>query len=253
MSGSTFPPPGPTSLATIIPAYVYQQYSDDDNIQAFNSAFNYLAQCFYNWTLYTKLPIYTDASISGPLLDWTAGGIYGLLRPVLVFGTLTGVGPLNTWELNTIQLNTGDVVGSATSVLVNDDIFKRLITWRFFKGDGQKFTISWLKRRIMRFLIGVAGAAPNIDETYPVSITFGVNHTVLIVITLSTDYPISLATAKTFQAAVSSGVLNLPFQYTFEVSIVNLLPNSGVGEIPALIFTHPANFTAFPFGLGGPP
>lgn len=250
---SAFPPLGPTSLQAIIPAYVYQQYSDDDNIQAFNSAFNYLAQCFYNWTVYTKLPIYTDASISGDLLDWVAAGIYGLRRPTLVFGSARGVGPLNTWELNTIVLNDGDVVGVAVSVLVNDDIFKRMITWRFFKGDGQKFTISWLKRRIMRFLIGTAGAAPNVADTYPVSVVFGVDDTVIVTITLTTAYPITFAVAQALQAALDSDVLNLPFQYTFQVEIVNLIPDSGVGDIPALIFTEPNNAMAFPFGLGGPP
>ena len=64
---------------------------------------------------------------------------------------------------------------------------------------------------------------------------------------------ITFAVAQTFQAAVSSNVLNLPFQFKFQVEIVNQLPDTGIGDVPALIFTQPANFTAFPFGLGGSP
>src|ERR1035437_1654445 len=103
MSG-TFPPIGPTSLQKILPAYVYQQYSDDDNIQAFNSAFNGVAQNYLDWFNSINLPIYTGSQIAGPLLDWVAEGIYGLRRPALPYGQTSSIGLIGSWMPNTIEI-----------------------------------------------------------------------------------------------------------------------------------------------------
>ena len=40
---------------------------------------------------------------------------------------------------------------------VTDDVFKRILTWHFYKGDGKNFSVRWLKRRIWRFLQGANG------------------------------------------------------------------------------------------------
>jgi hypothetical protein len=81
--GATFPPDGVTGLTKNLPSYVYQEYSDDDSIQGFVLAQNQIQQAFLNWFNSLNLPIYTKDPISGPLLDWVAGGLYGFLRPVL--------------------------------------------------------------------------------------------------------------------------------------------------------------------------
>jgi hypothetical protein len=223
----TFPPSGPTSLAKIIPAYVYQQYSDDENIQAFNTAFNGAAQSYLDWFTSINLPIYTSPTISGPLLDWVAQGIYGLARPALPYGQIFGIGPLNTWMPATILVNSFQTTGVISNFTTTDDIFKRIITWYFFKGDGQQFSVGWLKRRIMRFLIGAAGTAPNIDNTYPVSVVFS-GGAVAITVTLTADDGITQANAQIFQAAVISGAIALPFQYSFSVTIVNNIGPTGL-------------------------
>ena len=77
----TFPPSEPTSLQQIIPAYLYQEYQDDPDLQAFWAAYNTLAQQYVNWFLQIGLPIYTGPLIVGPLLDWIAQGLYGIARP----------------------------------------------------------------------------------------------------------------------------------------------------------------------------
>lgn len=233
MSGFVFPPGAPTCLQGIIPAYVYQQYSDDANIQAFNSSYNAYAQVYLNWFNTIELPIYTG--LSGSLLDWVANGVYGIYRPSLPYGIVQAVGPLATWEPGTYLLASYTTTGQVQDFTTTDDIFKRIITWYFFKGDGQNFSVTWLKRRIMRFLIGINGVAPNIDNTYPISVAFGVSNSVSIQITLTTDYPITLATAQVFQAAVASGAVSLPFQFTFSVSIVNQLSSTGLFDAGGIL------------------
>ena len=235
MSGS-FPPAGPTCLTRQILAYVYKQYEDDDNIQAFFSSFNALAQNYLDFFVDINLPIYTGLSDS--LLDWVAQGLYGISRPVLPYGKVTGTGLINTWKLNTILVNAYTISGSINLFTTTDDIFKRIITWWFFKGDGQVYSITWLKRRIMRFLIGINGAAPNIDNTDPISVVCSGGGVIAITITLTDAAGIPLLTAQIFEAAVASGAICLPFQYSFTVSIINAITglyNDGgaLGVFPA--------------------
>ena len=228
-------PFGPGVLTGILPAYVFKQYEDDDNIQAFFAAFNALAQQYQDWFVNINLPIYTG--LSGALLDWVAQGLYGIVRPNLSWGQTQGVGPLNTWLLNTIPLNSFQMVGVINDFTASDDIFKRIITWFFFKGDGQVYSTTWLKRRIMRFLIGISGVAPNIDNTYPISVVYNGLGLVTITITLTTASGIALAIAQIFQAAAASGAISLPFQYSFNIIIINnvgatgLVNNGGVLQI----------------------
>lgn len=242
-SGS-FPPAGPTTVTKVIPSYLYQEYADDDDVQAFFRAFNELAQSGgVDWFVYTNLPIYTG--LTGSLLDFVAAGLYGMLRPALPTGMTKTEGPLNTWELNSIPLNAIVKTGNETYVAASDDIFKRVLTWHFYKGDGKVFNIRWLKRRVMRFLEGANGISFNVDETYRVSVTFGAGNVANINLPsgrrtalggafpnrfrLNTTRPNQLSTsyspfpasplAAVFKAAVDSGALELPFQYTWVVNI----------------------------------
>lgn len=203
-----------TGLAGIIPAYVYQEYSDDENVQAFFQAYNILAQGYLDYMNDLNLPVYTG--LAGALLDWVALGLYGLKRPVLAsvqFGGL--IGPFNTYQLNEIPINSN--IGLSTSQVfpVTDDIFKRIITWDFYKGDGTVFSVTWLKRRVMRFLAGASGTDYT-GSAAQVSVQFTGTSTINIKISAGT---VPLTLAPVLQAAVLSGTVQLPFQYTFNVLV----------------------------------
>lgn len=135
-------------LSQTIPSYLYQEYSDDVDLQAFVSAYNQMTQQYVTWFNTIGLPIYTG--LSGPLLDWVCNGLYGYYRP-----TLQGQ-------------------------LVSDDIFQRCLTWQFYKGDGTTFSIEWLKRRVVRFLTGANGTDPGVQQEWQVSVTFGPPNLVFI-------------------------------------------------------------------------
>jgi hypothetical protein len=223
---STFPPLAQTVLPHILPAYVFQQYSDDDNIQALDSSFNGIAQQYHNWLVNANLPVYTK--LSGSLLDWMAAGLYGITRPSLPYGSVTAIGPFATTPYNTLPYAGYQTLGVISQFTTTDDIFKRIITWYFFKGDGQVYSTIWLKRRVMRFLIGTSGTAPNIDNTYPISIFHDGGGAFTITITLTPTAGIVLSNAQIFQAAVQSRAVCLPFQYSFTVDIVNDLGPTGL-------------------------
>ena len=97
----------------------------------------------------------------------------------------------------------------------------------------------------MRFLVGANGTAPNIDQTYQVSVTFGVGNQVNITLVtgerrvtggalfnafapntvpfnaLETTFePLApLPNAAILKEAIDSGVLELPFQFTYVVTV----------------------------------
>lgn len=240
-----FPVNAPASVQGTIASYLYEEYNDDDNLQAFVNAFNEMAQTYVDWFNQINLPIYTRPYINGPLLDWVATGLYGLSRPALPSGFDRTIGPLNTWPPNSIPLNTLKKINNQTFYATTDDIYKRILTWLFYKGDGKYFSIRWLKRRVVRFLNGVNGTAPNVDQTYQISVGFGKGSICYINIlgssrqvtggallnrfTLNSVRPNQLNTtyfnipispfALVLKAAIDSGVCELPFQYTFVVSV----------------------------------
>lgn len=228
-----------------IPSYLYVQYNDDDDLQAFVAAYNELAQEVISWFVNINLPIYTGPLIIRELLDWVAEGLYGIKRPTLPSGLNRDLGPLNTYMMNVLPPNGRRTISPSEVFATTDEIFKRIITWNFYKGDGRTFNVRWLKRRVMRFLTGVNGTDPGIADTYPISVTFGANHEVTIHIlpgirtvtggaipnvpTLNSVRPNQLDTsftefdtfeyAQAFKAAVDAGALQLPFQYTWNVVI----------------------------------
>ena len=176
----TFPPSGPTTLTSLgapgetvwMGSYLYQEYADDDNLQAFVAAFNSIANEFVAFFATIMLPVYTNPLIVGALLDWVAEGIYGMTRPALSSGKNLDIGPLNTWGYNKLGFNVRKLVGPRNITVTSDDVFKRIMTWNFYKGDGDVFNVRWLKRRIKRFLTGPNGTAPNVDQTYQISVTY---------------------------------------------------------------------------------
>jgi hypothetical protein len=213
------------TLQKTIPSYLYQQYSDDEDLQAFVASYNAITQQYINTFNGLNLPIYTQ--LSGALLDWVGQGVYGYPRPSLPGTAATSIGPLDTYSPNAqVPLNT-QTTTPGTIYITSDDVYQRLLTWHFYKGDGKVFSINWLKRRIMRFMLGTNGTAPNIPYTYQINVTFGSGNVVNIT---CPTYPM----APFLAAAIASGAAEMPFQWqwTFTVSgpvggYVPWLNNSG--------------------------
>ena len=240
-------------LSAIIPAYVYSEYQDDDDILAFNIAFNTLAQSLYSQLLGMNLPLYPNLTLN--LLDWVASNLYGYPRPTIATGSTLVSGAFNTYGYNDPPAF-GDIIylSQGTITTVTDDIYIRCIAWHHFKGDGKQMTLEWLKRRIVRFVWGQGSPATgnyftnwDFDAALlnNVSITFGVYPDVNINFVRGTQsnlkaskydgfafntYPFNYvsstfvtsvipALASTFAAAVECGVLEMPFERNF---IVNL-------------------------------
>lgn len=237
--------PNSPGLTEVIPSYLYWQYNDDSNLQAFVDAYNTLAQQYVNWFNVIGLPVYTGGLIAGSLLDWIGQGLYGMARPVLPALGSSMIGPFNTWAIDSLAFNTIKAIGPSEFYATTDDIYRRVLTWHLLKGDGKTFNIRWLKRRVMRFLTGVNGTNPNIDQTYQISISFGAGNQVNIIIlsgvrtvtggAVLNDFALntqpfntvnstfeqfpSLAMAPIFKSAVDNGVLELPFQFDWVVTI----------------------------------
>ena len=234
-----------SALTKIFPAYPYAEYLPDDDIEAFFISYNELAQYYLDWFNQVPLSVYTNSQINGLLLDWIAQGIYNTIRPTLASNQTIDIGSLNTFALNTHPLNYFDRLTPTTFYNTTDDIFKRILTWNFYKGDGFTFNIEWLKRRVLRFLIGANGIDPGMDQTYQISVSFSgtqcninilngiisleksstLNSWALNTIPLNYDktqitYYTPLEFANILISALNAGVLNLPFQFTYSVAII---------------------------------
>lgn len=204
----------PQTLQQTILAYLYEQYADDADLQAFVDAYNSLTQGYLDWFNQNNLAIYTG--LSGYLLDWVGSGLYGYPRPVLTSGTSRRRGPFNTAPYDTLLFNGQKVVASQNVVVTTDDIYKRCLTWNFYKGDGFYFTTQWLKRRVVRFLVGAAGTSPPIDQTYEVSVTHTSPTDINIAVTDPSRFDPNVLSALT--EGILSGALGLPFQFQFTVT-----------------------------------
>lgn len=240
-----FPPAGPTTLTQTIPSYLYQEYNDDEDLQAFVDAYNDMAQTYVTWFATVQLPVYTGQPIAGPLLDWVAAGLYGMYRPNITSGISSYEGPLNTFVFNVLEFNQQLTVIPPTSQPATDDVFKRIMTWVLYLGDGKQFNVRWLKRRIARFLNGYDGTDVGTDDTDRISVTFGLNNQVNItiesgrntiqsssvmngfalnttpfndIVTTHTPYP-PLPMADTFKEAMDANLLPVPFQFSYIVTV----------------------------------
>lgn len=199
-------------LESVAPSYLYQQYKDDDDLHAFVDAYNALAQEYVDWFNATALGLYTNASVSGDLLDWIGKGLYKMQRPY-------------------IKLPSG------SSGYVSDDIYKRILTWYAFKGDGVQTTISWMRRRVSRFVYGVNGADTSLDNAQNIDIqqsllapTGGIATKPMATSPMATYTPRNTPAARSltikiptsnesqiFQTLISDSILSLPFQINFTV------------------------------------
>lgn len=230
-------------LTEIIPSYLYWQYQDEpvgevengiyaiagvaiagdaitgtyptatpkSDLQAFVDSYNTLAQQFLNSVNLLGLPVYTG--LEGLMLDWAAEGIYGIERPTLpVAVEFSPEGVYNTQEYNLRAYNEDYENVSDTFFPVTDDYYKRIITWNFYKGDGFQYNTTWLKRRVKRFIDGINGVSPDIQETYDISVTYAGNE---VTITVTDSYP-----AQILHAAIDAGVVFLPFQYTYVMDLI---------------------------------
>jgi hypothetical protein len=204
---SNFPPAGPTTTQNIIQAYAYVQYQDDDSIQAFFQAYNEYAQAYLNYLNVLNLPIYTDDNITGSMLDWVAYNLYGFRRPVFITAGSPQRGPLNTWQLNSLPLNTYIAGIPASFTFATDDVYKRVLTWHIYKDDGKVFDVEWLKRRVGRFIYGVNGTDPYVNP-YSIGVTITGRFTATIRLP---GGPMS----DLFAQAVAQAVVELPFQITW--------------------------------------
>lgn len=223
-------------MQNVIPAYVYQQYSDDVNVQAFAASFNSLAQSYLEWFNNTPLAVYTSSGISGPLLDWIGTGIYGIARPTISTSSVSRVAGFGTGVYG-YQPAYGEQIysSSGTASIATDDIYKRVMTWHLYKGDGEQFSIQWLKNRVARFLYGVNGSDFAVLNDPPSVTVSGSTFTItmqaeVFVLTDSNGNPIVNSSgdpltyagaispeATIFQQCVNDGILALPFQYNFTV------------------------------------
>lgn len=194
-----------------IPAYPYVQYQEDDNISCFFDALNIYSQAYVDWFNVLDLPIYTKAPVEGTLLDWVAMGLYGIARPGLP--TSQGSpdqGPVNTFTTDEIPLNSFFPGTPDTYIAVNDDFFRRILTWKLYRGDGDFPSPVWLKRRINRFLNGVDGKDVTDNTTYDVS----------VVPTDVRKWTITIPSTTAglvFKHAVNSGIISLPFQIQWSI------------------------------------
>lgn len=195
----------------VIPSYLYYQYQNDDALQAFVQAYNSQAQEYI--TLFGTINLPYWPGVSGDLLTWVAQGLYGISRPVVPNEGALTEGPYNTIIYDTLPYDgVAKVIGPGFA-LASDDVFRRILTWYFYRGDGREFTMPWLKRRIERFLFGTNGAYYNVDQTYNVSIEYAGGFTYHI--HLFGAIPGNLAIV--FDYCVRAGILALPFQFTFVV------------------------------------
>lgn len=211
ITDATWPAESPVSVLKTIPAYPYVQYQDDDNITCFFDAFNIYAQGYVDWFNALDLPIYVKAPVQGALLDWVASGLYGIGRPGLPTSVGSpAVGPVNTFTTNQIPVNSFTAGTPDTYIAVNDDFFRRILTWDLYRGDGDFPSTPWLKRRINRFLNGINGVDVDDNTTYEVSIVPTDVRKWTITIPSSTAGLI-------FKHAVDANVVELPFQILWTV------------------------------------
>ena len=222
-----------------LPAYLYVQYADDDDLQAFVAAFNGMAQAYVTWFATVGLPFYPG--LTGELLNWVALGLYGLERTQLTTPIVPAQGPLNTLMLNQpgFPLNTF-VAPSQSFYALSDDFFQRILTWDLYKGDGKRYSIPWLKRRIMRFIVGANGLEPNpfYPPLTPTSPFVGPENTQAIsvqvaagAVTVTINQALISALVpnlapgilQIFQLAFEGGNLDLPAQYTYTCNLQTVL------------------------------
>ena len=202
---------------TTIPAYVYVEYQDDDDILAFFQAFNTLAQVYVDFFNQILLPVFANnPRVVSELLDWVGQGLYGITRPVVPLGAQRVIGPFDTYGFATGPTFAAQkLVGTVPFVVASDDIYKRVLTWHHYRGDGYQFSIPWLKRRVARFLFGANGGDLTPDDLQQVSVQASGGVFSVTITPAGAD----LYTAQVFKSLVAASLLALPFQYSYTVTV----------------------------------
>ncbi len=187
--------------SSIIPSYLYDQYSDDKDLSSFVYAYNQMAQeslSFVDCQIMNS-PIYKK--LSGNFLTWIGENLYGLKRPIIKK-------PGEYYDGMNYDNKNYDI---GSSGLADDDVYIKLLTWFIFKGDGKIFSILNLKRRIARWIFPENEV---VDGYFSISLTREFDARVVIKI------PSSNPSSETFQGALFSGALDLPTAYEFDVFLV---------------------------------
>lgn len=224
-------------LQSVVPSYLYYQYSDDADLQAFVQVFNEIAQGYLDWFNQTPLGVYTSSNISGPLLDWVGNNLYGIARPTVGAWHPSILGAMGTTYLGQMAMGAASVTTFPSNAVLTDDLYKRVLTWHTYRGDGKQMTIPWIKRRCARFIYGTDGGDIDIGLIANVGVTFGPtiyrgeydsvpyddvpydgqNPVRSRSVTISVP---SLAPGShALQALIQQGSLALPFQLNFSVAM----------------------------------
>lgn len=207
-----FPVTGTSGLIPSAPRmYLYQQYSDDDNIQAFVASFNSIVQNYVNQfsnpASMMMLGVYTSPVITGAFLDWVGQSVYGIPRPDNLVNKV-GPGQYDSVPWDTTAWGTLNNNNSR----ITDDQYKRILTWFLYRGDGMQMSMSWVRRRVARFLYGLNGADIDVGLTTNVNLTLSAH---VLTITIP-NLPISVV----FRDMIIRNILPLPFQLTYSVTIL---------------------------------
>lgn len=157
-------------LQNAIPAYVYTQFADDADIQAFFTAHNTTAQEYVDWFNNTPFGAYTSPGLFGPLLDWIATALYGVERPVVSNQSTAFLAGFTAFPVSAVPLTGYRYTQNGTATVGSDDLYKRVLTWILYRGDGQQMTMFWLQKRIARFLYGANGSDVPLSTVHTVSV-----------------------------------------------------------------------------------
>ncbi|MXV43589.1 hypothetical protein GS501_00655 [Saccharibacter sp. 17.LH.SD] len=198
----------------LAPATPYQQFSDDADIIAFFEAYNALMQEIIFWMVGHPMALYIGPALTGNLLSYCALCLYGQFRYRISYVELRSVtGAIDTTTINRLSVDETVIDKRYIGNSISDDLFKRILTWNFYKGDGLNFSIPWLKRRIMRFLTGDDGHAWRFNSTDPVSVRLEGRK---VIITPDTG-PWSHDLVIILSRILTNGILNVPPMFTFMV------------------------------------
>jgi hypothetical protein len=224
-------------IASAPPAYLYAQYSDDADLQAFVQAFNDLVDGYLNW--FTDTPLANYCNLSGPLLDWIGANLYGIPRPTVGTESVRTTGYMGSNAMGLSALGILSVKQSGTALQLTDDLYKRLLTFWLFLGDGKQMSLAWIRRRFARFLFGVNGGDIPVEYLQQVSITIpnlppmgamgsqAIGYGAMGVLNTDTplakhNYTISIpqsVAASALQQLFLSNLLPMPFQISFQIVV----------------------------------
>ena len=220
-------------------AYLYNEYSDDADLQGILQVANQFVQGYLDWFTNTPLAVWTSSNITASLLDWIGANIYNVFRPVISTSFQSTSGSWGTKAYGRSAYGVFSVKKSGTATVANDDIYKRALTWSMYLGDGYQVNITWMKNRIARFLYGANGSDIDLSLTENISIMpmmmftdtgYGMNVFGLrpaygmmlmrkgLQIQLNITVP-NTPVSQIFSDFLTQGILTMPTQITFSVEI----------------------------------